>query len=83
MVLTRKMYVDALAFGGGGGVPEAPTDGQLYSRRGSDASWQVSPSGSGGGIPEAPIDSRSYGRRNGAWDWVISHTNDIVDGGNY
>jgi hypothetical protein len=32
-----------------GAVPEAPTDGQLYSRRGSDGSWQVSPSGGGGG----------------------------------
>jgi hypothetical protein len=31
------------------GIPEAPTDGQVYSRRGSDATWQVSPSGGGGG----------------------------------
>lgn len=33
---------------GSPGVPEAPTDGELYSRRGSDSSWQVSPSGGGG-----------------------------------
>lgn len=33
---------------GGGGIPEAPTDGQLYARRGSDTSWQVSPAGADG-----------------------------------
>jgi Collagen triple helix repeat (20 copies) len=40
-------HVGAITGGGGsgGGIPEAPTDGQLYSRRGSDTSWQVSPSG--------------------------------------
>jgi hypothetical protein len=32
-----------------GPVPEAPTDGQSYARRGSDASWQVAGSGGGGG----------------------------------
>ena len=37
----------------------------------------------GGGIPEAPSDGKSYGRRNGSWDWVISHTGDVVDGGNF
>lgn len=26
--------------GGGGGIPEAPTDGQTYGRRGSDATWR-------------------------------------------
>jgi hypothetical protein len=36
----------------GGGIPEAPTDGSLYSRRGSDASWQVSPSGGGAGVTD-------------------------------
>src|SRR6478609_4857794 len=30
------------------GVPEAPTDGQLYSRRGSDATWQLASAGGGG-----------------------------------
>ena len=33
--------------GTGGGIPEAPTDGQIYGRRGSDASWQVATSGGG------------------------------------
>src|SRR5262245_12888664 len=33
----------------GGGIPEAPTDGQSYTRRGADASWQVATSGGGGG----------------------------------
>lgn len=30
---------------GGGGIPEAPTDGQIYGRRGSDASWQLTTGG--------------------------------------
>jgi len=43
-------HVGATPEGGGtGGIPEAPTDGQLYSRKGSDASWVVSPSGGGSG----------------------------------
>lgn len=54
-----------------GGIPEAPTDGQLYSRRGSDASWQVSPSGSGG-IPEAPTDGNVYNRRGSDASWQIA-----------
>lgn len=33
-----KQYVDAHA--GGGGVAEAPTDGQVYGRQGSTTSWQ-------------------------------------------
>jgi hypothetical protein len=37
----------------------------------------------GGGIPEAPLDGRTYGRKDATWDWAISHTNDVVDGGNY
>lgn len=36
-----------------------------------------------GKVPEAPNDGKSYGRRNIGWDWVVSHTNDIVDGGNF
>jgi hypothetical protein len=50
-----------------GVVPEAPTDGTLYSRRGSDATWQPSPTGGGGGIAEAPTDSQYYTRRNTTW----------------
>lgn len=30
----------------GAGFPEAPTDGQIYGRRGSDATWQVASAGS-------------------------------------
>jgi hypothetical protein len=45
-------HVGALPSGGGGGIPEAPTDGQLYSRRGSDTTWQVSPSGGGAGVTD-------------------------------
>jgi hypothetical protein len=45
-----------LTFNGGtlsatGGIPDAPVDGQLYSRQGSTASWVVSPgAGSGGNV---------------------------------
>jgi hypothetical protein len=38
--------------GGGGGIPEAPTDGTIYGRRGSDTSWQPSPPGATG--PSGP-----------------------------
>ena len=38
----------------GGGIPEAPTDGQSYARRGSDASWQVAGSGTGSGDVVGP-----------------------------
>ncbi|HEY1441393.1 MAG TPA: tail fiber domain-containing protein [Mycobacterium sp.] len=37
-----KHYVDTSA---SAGIPEAPTDGQNYTRRGSDASWQVAGTG--------------------------------------
>jgi hypothetical protein len=36
-----KAYVDSHSgSGGGGGIAEAPTDGQTYARQGSTASWQ-------------------------------------------
>lgn len=35
------------------------------------------------GFPEAPLNGKSYGRRNAGWDNVVSHTDDIVDGGNF
>ena len=41
--------------GGGGNLPEAPTDGQHYTRRGSDASWQ--PELSSGIPPNLTVDS--------------------------
>jgi hypothetical protein len=34
-----KQYVDAHASGGGGGIPEAPTDGKLYGRGGATPAW--------------------------------------------
>jgi collagen triple helix repeat protein len=46
------------------GIGEAPTDGQSYSRRGSDASWQLA--GSGGGIPE-PTSGNNLRTNTGTW----------------
>jgi Chaperone of endosialidase len=66
------------AGGGGGpsGVPEAPTDGQLYGRQNS--TWQVVPAaGPGGGIGEAPINGQTFGRKNGGWS-TLNHL-DITD----
>jgi hypothetical protein len=62
--------------GAPGAVPEAPTDGQSYSRRGSDASWQVAASG-GGGISDAPNDGTTYARKSLAWAH-LTHS-DITD----
>lgn len=39
--------------GGSAGIPEAPTDGQSYTRRGSDASWQTF-------APGAPLASPAF-----------------------
>jgi hypothetical protein len=61
--------------GGGGGIPEAPTDGQLYGRE--NASWVVVPTGGGGGIADAPSDGTLYGRKSSAWVH-LAHT-DIGD----
>lgn len=47
----------------GGGIPEAPTDGQLYGRQSS--AWHVVPSG--GGITDAPSDGTAYMRSNAGW----------------
>ncbi len=45
-VPTKNALYDKIStLGAGGGIPEAPTDGQSYSRRGSDASWQVATGG--------------------------------------
>jgi hypothetical protein len=70
---------DVTAAGGalaGSGLPEAPTDGQSYTRRGSDHSWQVASSG-GGGISDAPNDGTAYARKSLAWAH-LTHT-DITD----
>jgi hypothetical protein len=48
---------------GSNNMPEAPTDGQIYGRRGSDTSWQVAT----GTFTDAPSDSWQYVRINGAW----------------
>jgi Chaperone of endosialidase len=48
--LATKQYVDAHA-GGGGGIPDAPSDGTTYGR--NNAAWVAVPSG-GGGSPTGP-----------------------------
>jgi len=55
--------------GSGGGIEEAPEDGQEYARK--DAGWVVVSStggpGATGGIPEAPQDGNFYVRSDGQW----------------
>lgn len=46
----------------GGGIPEAPTDGATYGRRGG--AWQ---SITATGVPEAPVDGKQYVRQDAAW----------------
>lgn len=58
----------AAAGGSGGGIAEAPTDGQVYARQ--SAAWVVVVTG-GGGIPDAPSDGTAYIRQNGAWSNVF------------
>jgi hypothetical protein len=56
-IIASTAFVTAAiaASGGGGGIPEAPTDGNLYSRRGSTASWVVNGSaGTASGTTFAP-----------------------------
>lgn len=48
--------------GGGGGVPEAPTDGVLYGRK--NATWLAVPAA---GIADAPNDGVAYVRKSLAW----------------
>jgi hypothetical protein len=59
--------------GASGGIPDAPTDGQLYGRQ--DAGWAVI--SSGGGIADAPSDGTLYGRKSAAWAH-LTHA-DITD----
>jgi len=49
--------------GGGGGIPEAPIDGNVYGRK--NAGW-TAVSGSSG-ISDAPSDGNIYGRENSSW----------------
>ena len=67
--------------GSGGGIEEAPTDGNYYARR--NAAWYEvdapgTGGGGGGGIDEAPIDGRPYVRVDGNWAAF-----DIIDGGSF
>jgi hypothetical protein len=59
---TNLFVPQTISNGGGGGVKEAPIDGQQYARQ--DANWTlVAP----GGIEEAPADGNYYVRSSGAW----------------
>lgn len=49
----------------GGGIPDAPVDGNLYGRK--NASWITVPAS---GIPDAPSDGTLYGRKNASWSIV-------------
>ena len=46
---------------GGGGIPEAPSDGTIYGRQ--NAGWVPA----GGGVTEAPNDGKPYVRQGAAW----------------
>jgi hypothetical protein len=59
-VLGGTVTVVAPVTGTGGGIPEAPTDGQTYGRKSSG--WVVIIS-----FPEAPTDGQIYGRKSSAW----------------
>jgi hypothetical protein len=57
----------------GGGIPDAPTDGQTYGR--NTGTWVVV--SGGGGISDSPADGTLYGRVNPSWRHIV-HT-DIQD----
>jgi hypothetical protein len=57
----------------GGGIPDAPTDGQTYGR--NTATWVVV--SGGGGVSDAPNDGTLYARVNPTWRHIV-HT-DITD----
>jgi hypothetical protein len=60
------VYAQSASVFGGGGITDAPSDGQLYGR--SNALWAIVGSGGGGGgIPEAPSTGVPYGRQDAAW----------------
>jgi hypothetical protein len=60
-----------LAGSGGGGIPEAPNDGQYYTRH--SLAWAVGP----GGLTDATVDGTLYGRKSGSWQHVTH--NDLTD----
>lgn len=59
---TSTQWVPVLPdLGGGGGVGDAPSDGNMYVRQ--NGAWvQIVP-----GIADAPSDGNTYGRLDGAW----------------
>ena len=79
---TYEFYLSKSATGGGGGVPEAPIDGQQYARQ--NAGWSVV---ADSGIPEAPQDGNYYVRQNGAWvnlaDALTVLNDRTIDGGDF
>jgi hypothetical protein len=60
-----------LAGSGGGGIGEAPNDGQYYARH--SLNWAVAP----GGLTDATVDGTLYGRKSGSWQHVTH--NDLTD----
>lgn len=58
--LYRQLPISLL----GGGIPDAPNDGNLYGRK--NLAWSIV-TGGGGGIADAPVDGTTYGRNNAAW----------------
>lgn len=61
MYVDQELY-DDIAVGSGGGITDAPNDGNLYGRQ-SEA-WAVVPPP---GISDAPSDNKEYARLNGGW----------------
>lgn len=59
-----QVYNYAQGGSGGGGIPEAPDDGEQYARK--NGSWEIVQL-DGSGIPEPPSDGRYYVRANGEW----------------
>lgn len=61
--------LEAVEQGGGGGIPDAPSDHKLYGREDGEWSEVVIPSP---GISDAPSDDKYYARRNATWSEVPS-----------
>src|SRR5262249_31056571 len=74
--LNAYVMVPATALGGGGGIPDAPSDGSYYSRR--NAAWAVAPIG----ISDAPSDGNYYSRRNAVWSVAPTGIADAPSDGN-
>jgi hypothetical protein len=82
-------WVEVESGEGGGGIPEAPIDGQQYARQ--DATWTVVQAvGGKGGIEEAPMDGNFYVRQNGSWIDLKEALSSLgvpvdepIDGGNF